>query len=243
MVGAVNPMAQAYLLALLGGFAVRLGLTQEHLLYVRGWTRWPLVASGAILLLLCIAVVIDQLRAARRTGEPTDPHEHVDRAPWPTWLLLTPVLVMMLISPPALGSYFAERAAESASAGPRDPERATSALRPLPEDDPVRMHVSEFFVRAKYDAGLSLSGRVVELTGFVSFDPDGNWYVTRFEIACCAADAMVMRVRVNGEAAPQRDQWVKVTGQWVPAAATPHGPPTIAASSVTPTTEPASPYE
>lgn len=234
-------VVQAYLLALLGTFVLRLGVTDAHLLYVRGWTRWPLIATGLVLLLLCAMLLLEEHRAGRRE-DPGIAHEH--HTSWTTWLLFAPVLVMMLISPPALGSYLAERSADSSSSGPRDPEAAVSALRPLPPGDPVRMHVIDFYVRARYDEGLSLVGRTAELTGFVSLDRDGNWYVTRFEIGCCAADAVVVRVRVDDAPAPDRDQWVTVTGSWVDGSGFGgNGPPAITADRVEPTEQPSNPYE
>jgi uncharacterized membrane protein YcgQ (UPF0703/DUF1980 family) len=53
------------------------------------------------------------------------------------------------------------------------------------------------------------------MVGFVSLDDEGNWYVTRFGINCCAADATPTRIRASGVEAPPRDQWVRVVGVWV----------------------------
>lgn len=51
--------------------------------------------------------------------------------------------------------------------------------------------------------------------GFVRHGTDDSWCLTRLEIACCAADAMVVRVRISGSKAPPRDQWIEVTGTWL----------------------------
>lgn len=227
----MNRQAQSFLLAFLGAFVVRLGWTDEHLLYVRGWTRWPLIGAGLVLLALAAGLVVAQLRDSGPGGAGTE-----QPAPRTAWLLFVPLLVVMLVSPPALGSYYAER---SASTTYRDPGTAASELRPLPEGDPVRLAVTDFFVRARYDEGRSLAGRRLELTGFVSRDDRDRWYVTRFAIACCAADAVAVRVRVDGSAtAPDRDSWVRVVGTWVDERS-----PVIAAESVEAVAMPRNPYE
>lgn len=222
--------AQALLLVLVGAFAIRLGWTDEHLIYVRDWVRWPLIAAGLVLLALAAGLVFS-------------PHGDTEPAPRTAWLLFAPFVVLLLVSPPPLGADFAER---SAGTPYRDPGRAVSGLRPLPGGDPVPLAVGDFYVRARYDAGASLIGRRVELTGFVSEDPEGRWYVTRFEIACCAADAIAVRVRVDGaDAAPARDTWVRVTGTWVDGSgvARRSGSPAVEADAVEEIEMPRNPYE
>ncbi|MFI6510299.1 hypothetical protein ACIBCT_22060 [Streptosporangium sp. NPDC050855] len=55
------------------------------------------------------------------------------------------------------------------------------------------------------------------MTGFVSpAKKKGQWYVTRMQIACCAADAFPLKVAVKGLDAPPPDTWVAVTGTWIP---------------------------
>lgn len=229
----MNRQAQSFLLALLGAFVIRLGVTDEHLLYVRGWTRWPMIAAGAVLLVLAAGMVIAHVRGAQE-GEP---------APRTSWLLFAPIVVIMLVSPPALGSYYAERAVDTEF---RASDVEPSALRPLPAGDTVALPVSAFFVRARYDAGTSLRDREVVLTGFVSKDQDGGWYVTRFQIACCAADAIAVRVRVDGAPeTPDRDTWVRVTGTWIEGSGVSRrdGAPAIEATDVETIPMPHNPYE
>lgn len=225
----MNQQAQTLLLVVVGAFAIRLGWTDEHLIYVREWVRWPLIAAGAVLLVLAAGL----LRSQRQEQS----------APRTAWLLFAPFVVLLLVSPPPLGADFAER---TASTPYRDPGRAVSGLRPLPDGDPVGLDVADFYVRARYDDGASLVGRRVRLTGFVSHDPDGGWYVTRFQIACCAADAVAVRVRVDGsEWSPARDVWVDVVGTWVEGSGVTRrsAVPAIEADSVEPTDVPRNPYE
>ena len=54
-----------------------------------------------------------------------------------------------------------------------------SQFDPLPAGDPLPLTLTEYAARAVWDDGISLEGRTVQLTGFVSAAPDGRWYLTR----------------------------------------------------------------
>jgi uncharacterized membrane protein YcgQ (UPF0703/DUF1980 family) len=82
------------------------------------------------------------------------------------------------------------------------------------------------------------------VTGFVSGDDEGNWYVTRMDMNCCAADASANRIMVTGlddADVPERNSWVRVTGEWDPLDG---GRPTstMAASDVGPVDAPRNTY-
>lgn len=88
---------QAAMLAVVGAMALWLGLTDAALAYVRGTLRPPLVASGAVLLVLA--------GAALRGRQPTPGgHGHDHGVPRSGWLLALPVLVLLLMAPPAASS-------------------------------------------------------------------------------------------------------------------------------------------
>lgn len=53
------------------------------------------------------------------------------------------------------------------------------------------------------------------LTGFASPRKEGGWYLTRMVLSCCAADARAVKIEVRGQAAPEEDTWVRLTGKWV----------------------------
>jgi uncharacterized repeat protein (TIGR03943 family) len=245
----VRPTTQGLVLVFLGVVLVRLAVGGEYLSFVTPWMRWPIIASGALLILIAArpALGLGETRGTERDDDHDDEQhdrqhgeQHAEHGvPLVTWLLLLPGLVVFTVSPPALGAYLAERRADEVpSASP------TSTFSPLPAGDDVPVELEEFAWRAQIDDGLTLQGRSVTLTGFVTRDDDG-WYVTRLSLNCCAADATVVRIGVDGTGdAPARNSWVEVAGTWVDGSGTDRREvPRIAATAVTPVDEPRQTYQ
>lgn len=161
--------------------------------------RWPLLAGGILLLAMGIRPAMGWTCSASPLATSRT-----------AWLLLVPTVVVFAVSPPPLGAFLAEhRANQPASI----PEPAVADLPP--STGPVPLSVGEFvWAASEPDDPMGISNRQVTMSGFVS-GTDDEWYLTRLEIACCAADATVMRVRISGPKSPPRDQWVEVTGTWV----------------------------
>ena len=209
---------QAVLLVLVGGAILRISLGTTYLNYVKEGMRPYLIASGALLLLLGVLALVDAVRhwrqregAADEGGHAHGGHAHGGHAhggPRAAWLLLLPVLAIFLIAPPALGAYTAAR--DTTNAAPPAQPKAP----PLPAGDPVQVYVSDYVSRAVWDDGLTLAGRVVEMTGFVTPDPDGGWWLTRLTLTCCAADAVTSKVKAVGADDLAANTWVTVTGTW-----------------------------
>ncbi|MFT4264049.1 MAG: TIGR03943 family protein [Nocardioides sp.] len=209
----MNRETQSIALGFAGAVLVRLSLSTEYLRFVRAWMRWPILACGLLLIVLALQPILQQWRTTgRRRPAGHDDHDHdhgghVHGRTWTTWMLFVPGLIVFLVAPPPLGAYLAERGASSAVTVP-----AGTTFPPLAEGDPVDVALDEFQWRAVTDGGASVKDREVRLTGFVSTDDAGHWFVTVISIRCCAADAVINRVEVDGLEAPPRDQWVAVTG-------------------------------
>lgn len=217
--------------------------TDLCLRYVKEGMRPMLIASGVLLLLLGVAEAWSHRRpdtgdeAAERGedeghdgdgagggGGDGDGHGHGDRhghghehgdghdhstPPRVAWLLFLPVLSLLFYAPPALGAYTASRQAPRAVA-----ER--EHFDPLPATSPLPITLTDFTSRVQQDREQAIKGRTVRMTGFVTPDKRGGWYLTRIILNCCAADAQSVTVRIYGTRALPADTWVSVTGTWHP---------------------------
>ena len=234
---------QGVMLLLVGAIALWLGLSDAALAYVRAALRLPLAASGLALLLLGLVALL--WRPAGQMA--SHGHGHGEDAPRSAWLLILPVVVLLLVTPPALGAYAASRQAPGSDGG------SVGDFPPLPEpvDGVVPLLVNDFVSRALYDRQRSLEGERVRLFGFVVPDKGGGqeYQLARFSLFCCAADAQAYTVLVRGDAVPrQADQWLLVEGRWLPEPvaeklAPSTKSPVLITDSVTTVGPPADPYE
>ncbi|GAB3499727.1 TIGR03943 family putative permease subunit [Nocardiopsis coralliicola] len=218
----MNRIAQGMVLVLLGATALGATVFSElYLNYVQGAFRPFLIASGAVLIALGAIVVAADVRGAshgadRPGGHGSDGHGH-DRAPRIAWLLVLPALAVFVVAPPALGAYTANAAAPGEGPDPDRVDLSRYDEDPFTEagDGPVELELQEFVSLAWTDEDRRLSGRTVELTGFAVDHPDGDgWYLARLQMACCAADAVVNRVLITDEPAPDEDSWWTVRAVW-----------------------------
>jgi putative membrane protein len=93
------------------------------------------------------------------------------------------------------------------------------------------------------------TSKSVDITGFVSADPDDPedvFYVTRFVVTCCAVDAQPVGVPVyqpGWSSTLQKDEWVRVTGPFAsnPSAGS-RQPLAVMPQGVTKVDQPADPY-
>jgi uncharacterized repeat protein (TIGR03943 family) len=204
----VNRQAQAVILLLVGGAVLRASLTDLYLRYVKQGLRPFLIAAGVLLVLTALATLWYELSGKHQDDH--DEHGHSHGGPKVAWLLLLPVLGLLLVAPPALGSYAANRAGTAIT--------ASDDYAPLPAGDPVHLTVLDYAARAVFDQGHSLSNRRIELSGFLTAAPDGSWFLTRMILTCCAADARPIKVALTGEVPDglSADGWLRVVGRYSP---------------------------
>jgi uncharacterized repeat protein (TIGR03943 family) len=215
----VRKELHALVLALLGGTLLRLAITGDYARYVKVGVR-PFLIAAAVVALVIAGITLWQAVARRAVpalpqgddGSDHHGHAHSSGRFDVAWLLLLPTLVLLLIAPPALGSFSASRSGTALGAA------QTSNLPPLPEGDPVQLSVLDYASRAVFDHGRSLTGRQLRLSGFVLAGPGGTWYLTRMVITCCAADAQPIKVGLTGKvpAGLKANDWIKVTGTYLP---------------------------
>jgi uncharacterized repeat protein (TIGR03943 family) len=270
----MDDRTQGALLLAVGGICLRLGFTDAALAYVKAGMQPLLVATGLVL----IGLGVGSLRRAFRGPEPgevaTDDlgttdhaamhgyvaefagdggavevaaeaaHDHA-HGPAVAWLLVAPLLALLLIAPPALGSFAAGRQ----SARPPVTDQTTYPPLPAMEAGAVPLPMTEFVFRALYDPDRSLEGARIRLSGFVTPVEDGEGYfLSRFTMNCCAADATAVNVRIVEDGVREADTWLEVEGRWQPnPGADPDvamtEPPAMRAESVTVIPAPVQPYE
>lgn len=262
---AMDDRTQGAMLLAVGGVALRLGLTNAALNYVKAGLQPLLTISGAVLVALGLIAVVRAFRSGETEathGEELD-HAHVDadghaealddghghgvHGPQVAWLLMLPLLALLLIAPPPLGAFAASRQTDVAPA-----VDSTIDYPPLPEPEggAVPLPLSDFVFRALYDDERSLEGQTVRLTGFVAPSQSGDDYqLTRFTVNCCAADGRAVSVAIadDGEA-PEVDTWWEMEGTWVPREGAQPGeeataPPLLQLERRTAITPPEQPYE
>ncbi len=229
----MSSRTQGFVLLLFGVALIRLATADALLRYVRPVARpWVLLAGCAL-----AGLALWSLVAGARREEAVDEHGHRG-ASRVTWLVLAPVVAILVIAPPALGAFSAERVpATTLSSSTRDDP-------PLHGPDPVRLTLLDYFLRGVAGAGRTLSGHRVALSGFVVRAEPGGFEIARLVITCCAADATPVFILVRTrEPAPAQDTWVTAVGSYgglSPADAT---VPVLRADTVTVIRQPRNPYD
>jgi uncharacterized repeat protein (TIGR03943 family) len=221
----VNRQAQAVVMLLFGGAVLKASVTDLYLRYVKEGLRPFLIVAGVLMVTAAIMTLWYDLRHAppeRETppeaGTPPaagddsghdDGHAH--REPRVGWLLILPVLGLLLVTPPALGSYAAGQAGTVLTA-----QNSGSDYPQLPPGDPVPLTMLDYASRAVFDSGKSLTGRNLRLTGFVTPGPDGQPMLARIVLTCCAADGRPIKVGLTGgnPITVPPDTWVQAVGTY-----------------------------
>ncbi len=171
----MNEEVQAAILLALGALALRLGLTDAHLAYIRPSMGPVLAVAGAVLVALGgVVLLAPGRRAAVDVSTAGGDHDHGGPSRV-TWLLVAPILAIAVIVPRPLGAFAANRAAATRPA----PTRADFGPLPAPAAPgaPVDLPLTQFVGRAVYDQGRSLRGAPVRLTGFVAPDRRGGGFL------------------------------------------------------------------
>ncbi|GAA2656995.1 TIGR03943 family putative permease subunit [Paractinoplanes durhamensis] len=204
----MNRLTQGVVLLLFGGAILRASLTDLYLRYVKEGLRPFLIVAGVLLVATAVMTIWQSLRASDSSPEDDHGHDHAHE-PRVGWLLILPVLGLLLVAPPALGSFAAGQAGSVSAAPVSD-----SDYPPLAAGDPVAVSLLDYASRALFDDGKSLTGRNIQLTGFITPGPDGAPMLARMVLTCCAADGRPIKVGLTGQA-PQEvaaDTWVEITG-------------------------------
>lgn len=199
-------LARGLVLACWAGFFAWLHVSGEKTRYLGPRTYW-VVVFGAVVL---GAAALAHLLTARGAARPL-----TARDAWGMGVVLVPLLAVAAVPSAELGALAASR--KSAGAG----AAAVGAIAPpAPEaGDEIsfaEIHYASTSETYAGEAGIA-EGMELELVGFVTHPgglPNGTLGLTRFQVSCCAADAVPYTVPlVLDPAAHDDDEWLRVSGR------------------------------
>jgi uncharacterized repeat protein (TIGR03943 family) len=202
----VDPVRVVRAAALFGwaGFFVYLWRSGHSVDYVGRRTGW-VVPFGAIVLSATALGYLATLRTSGGRRRPS-PSEIAGTA-----ALVAPLLVVFMVPSPTLGALAADRKGAGDDARRAIPPPGSNNDRPISLADIAwAASVPEF----RSSRGIH-EGTVVEFSGLVSEASYGSITVTRFQITCCAADAVPYSAQVTGRGVgnqAKKDGWVQVRG-------------------------------
>ena len=206
--------------------------------------------AGGMLLILDIVLELRHTPKGKRrasTGAATTKRPEKPRRKIPILAIVTAgILALAIILPPRPLS--SSSAANRATSGPTSTTGRCDKPEPL-DGKPVSMNRW----RSAFDDCPNDSffdGVTIDVTGFVARDPSGfydNRYfeLSRFVISCCAVDSTPISILVKAsDAGRYRDnQWLRLSGQVKRELSGGKAVYVLTNPTITPTTEPANPYE
>ena len=199
-------LARGLTLACWAGFFAWLHVSGEKTRYLGPRTYW-VVVFGTVVLGVAAAAHLLTLR----TGSPSRVDRR-DAAGLAT--LLLPLVVVAAVPSAQLGALAASRKTSGAGAA------AVGAIAPPAPDagGPVSfvdVHYASESESYAAEAGIA-EGMEIELTGFVTHPaglPSGTLGLTRFQVSCCAADAVPYTVPlIVDPGSRDDDEWLRVRG-------------------------------
>jgi uncharacterized repeat protein (TIGR03943 family) len=219
--------------------------------YINQRFAW-LALVAAVLLAGLALTLLHRVLTARRIPSPgasvdvdvdhPHPHPHAHSPAWPALVLLALPLALGLLVParPLGASAVAARGIGVTAPG----VAGGGAQRTLSGPRDILDWLREFG-RAPDPA--AFAGQPVDVVGFVYRDSRNaadQFWVSRFAVSCCAADAAAVGLLVQSELAPglKSDAWVRVTGTMSVGAFDGEAMPVIAAQAIEPTAQPEQPY-
>lgn len=259
----MNKEAQSVVVGLMGGLLIGITLSGKFTSYVRPGFGPLLMIAGIVLVLVGVVSLITVVRSEVRRdrlsntvgatgtahgpdhahspdhahGPVLDAHGHSHERSRAGWLILAPILILLVVSPAALGADAVARSGGaqglvglaptpakktvsdgyapndgSGSAGSGSTSgRRTIPFDPLPAGPNPVIGVKELVMRALYDGTNSVATTPVTIVGFIAPAGDGytgGYTIARMAISCCAADANPTRIHVEGAAPYPVNSWV-----------------------------------
>jgi len=175
-----------------------------------------LVQSGIVFLAVLVYRLFKEARQLHRSENKDKKHarEHNHSSPINLWVMLFPLLIGFLIPARPLDSSAVSAKGLTTSSPLVNSDSPSLLLEMEPEQRNVLDWVKLFYFEKNLEPYV---GQQASVIGFVYFDerlPEGQFFVSRFTLACCAADgyAVGMIVEWPGTAHLEQDTWVQVKG-------------------------------
>ena len=199
-------LARGLVLASWAAFFAWLHLSGEKTRYLGPRTYWVVVFGTIVLGAAAAAHLVTARRGPKRTLEPRDALG--------IGALLVPLLAVAAVPSAQLGALAASRKTAGAGAG-----SVGAIAPPAPAaGDAIsfaEVHYASESPEYAAEAGIA-EGMAIELTGFVTHPgglPAGTLGLTRFQVSCCAADAVPFTVPVATDPGGRADDvWLRATG-------------------------------
>ena len=250
------------LVALVGAFALFVGLTDVINRYLRpSMAKW-LVLSGVVLLGLGVAVMVTgwlerrahpEAGSREPSGEQHDEHGHSHGFSRVGWLLALPIAFAIVVNPGALGSFAAGRQTSARELASIDFDLEQHLLTHTFGGQAAELNLAQLQIAANDPEQASLlADTLVRVEGFAFADPRSpdHLLLARIVIGCCAGDGLPVTIELSGyDGEPiADDEWISVEGMLdIDATAETHAEigytrVVFAASSVDRISEPSEPY-
>ncbi len=203
----------------------------------------PLTIFGTIFLAVLAQVIFSEVKRLRREQETGHDHDHAP-APMNLWFMLLPLLIGVFIpARPLDSSAFATKGFNTNS-----PLVSADTSAQIFETDSEERNVLDWIKLYNYEANTAqFEGQKASVIGFVYFDEtlsEGQFFVSRFVVSCCAADgfAIAMPAEWSEAATLEQDSWVLVKGTIKSVMLNDKVVPMIVAETIQPVPVPNQPY-
>jgi putative membrane protein len=208
--------------------------------------RFIILTEIGIVLLLILAVrLFSETRFVRKPHQDEEHDQHGDKpASINLWILSIPLLVGVLIPAKPLDSTAVSAKGLTTTSALIS---SNSSSHPF-ETESEQRNILDWVKLFYFENDLTpYTGQKASVIGFVYFDdrlPKGQFFVSRFILACCAADAYAVGMIVDPPAGTsiKQDEWLQVKGLVEVGSFDGHNSPLIHAEAIITVPQPDQPY-
>lgn len=234
-------------LIFLGLFIFLVVKTLNNQLYWYINTRFIILTQIGIIFLVILALTlfVESYLEREQPGDHNHNHDHDHQpASFNLWIMIVPLLIGILIPAKPLDSTAVSAKGLTTTSALISSNSSSHPFETESEQRNVLDWVKIFYFEKDLNPYL---GQKAAVTGFVYLDarlPKGEFFVSRFILACCAADAYAVGMIVEPPAGitVKQDDWVQVKGLVEVVSFDGHNSPLIQATAINTVPQPDQPY-